>query len=249
MSASPHIAVACEDGVLSIQIRRPDKRNALDEAMFAALAAAFTRAQHSDDVAAVLIHGTAGCFCAGHDLAAFATLWPQPADGAVVRCIDSLIRLHKPLIAAVDGAAVGFGATLLLHADYVAAAANATFRFPFADLGIVPEAGASALLARRVGDLCARDWLLSARVIGAPEALAKGFVSGVCAEAETHTVASRYAQLIATKPAGVTQQIRRLLDEGGTRTATEAVAAELDALNTLIPALRVHPTQPEANTP
>lgn len=240
MTTSPYIAVTREDGVLFVQIQRPDKRNALDEAMFAALATAFTDAQHADDIAAVLIHGIAGCFSAGHDLAAFATLWPQPADGAIVRCIDALIQLHKPLIAAVDGAAVGFGATLLLHADYVAASARATFRFPFADLGIVPEAGSSALLARRVGDLCARDWLLSARVIDAHEALAKGFVSHVFADADTLSAATRYARQLAAKPAGATQQIRRLLDEGATRTASEAAAAEVDALNILIPAIAAH---------
>jgi enoyl-CoA hydratase/carnithine racemase len=141
------------DSVMSIVLNRPEKRNALDESMFAALADAFVEARSNERVASVLIKGTPDCFCAGHDLAAFATLWPQQENGAIVKCITALLDLDKPLTAAVCGAAVGFGATLLLSADYIVASRSATFRFPFAQLGIVPEAGASALLARRVGDL------------------------------------------------------------------------------------------------
>jgi enoyl-CoA hydratase/carnithine racemase len=137
---------------------RPDKRNALDGAMFDALANALRLAQDDPRVHCVLLHGAGPHFSAGHDIAAFSTLWPQAEDGAIRRCIGAFAEQPKPLVAAVTGAAVGFGATMLLHADWVVAGESTIFKFPFADLGIVPEAGATALLARRVGELAARDW-------------------------------------------------------------------------------------------
>ena len=136
------------DHVCSIGINRPDKRNALDGAMFDALANIMRHTQVDSNVHCVLLHGAGPHFSAGHDLAEFASLWPQEEDGAIRRCITAFAEQSKPLVAAVTGAAVGFGATMLLHADWIAAGESAVFKFPFADLGIVPEAGATALLAR-----------------------------------------------------------------------------------------------------
>jgi enoyl-CoA hydratase/carnithine racemase len=208
---SDTIVIDRRASLMTVGIRRPEKRNALDESMFAALAAVFEKANRSEDIAAVIIQGTSECFCAGHDLAAFERLWPQPNDGVIARCIGALIGLTKPMVAAVCGPAIGFGATLLLSADYVVAGESATFRFPFAQLGIVPEAGSSALLARRVGDLCARDWLMSGRVIDAPEALDKGFVSTVTADADVEATALRYAVNLASKPVNAVREIRQLI--------------------------------------
>ncbi len=235
MTANANVSTRWLDRVWSIGIHRPEKRSALDEAMFDALAKALEAPQNDPEAGAVLLHGTADCFCAGHDLAAFETLWPQPADGAVVRLLNALVRQKKALVAAVCGPAVGIGATMLLHADYVVAGQSATFRFPFVDLDIVPEAGATALLARRVGDLCARDWLLSGRTFDAEEALHRGFVSTVEPDADVLPVAARYAMKLADKPDGVVSAIRNLLVEGATRTAEAAILAELNGLNTRIP--------------
>lgn len=232
---SPYVSVDIGDGIMSIGLNRPEKRNALDEPMFAALAEALIDARTDDQVVTVLIKGTRDCFCAGHDLAAFAELWPQPEDGAIVRCITALIGLEKPLVAAVCGPAVGFGATLLLSADHVVASHSATFRFPFARLGIVPEAGASALLARRVGDLSARDWLMSARVIDAEEAFRKGFVSTLAQASDVESIAQKYVEDIASTPPHVMQRIRQLINDGAHRSARQAAFFELDALNSLIP--------------
>ncbi|AQH02534.1 enoyl-CoA hydratase [Burkholderia sp. KK1] len=223
--------------IWSIGINRPEKRNALDAVMFDALADALLLAQRDIRVHCVLLHGTHDSFCSGHDIAAFETLWPQAADGAVRRCIDAFSNQPKPLVAAVNGAAVGFGATMLLHADWVVAGESAMFRFPFADLGIVPEAGATALLARRVGDLTARDWLLSGRPITAAQALGHGFVSSVVADADVRAAANDYASCLAAKPPGALQAARRLLQEGATLPAREAIEKELAHLNTFIPAV------------
>lgn len=223
--------------IWSIGINRPNKRNALDGVMFDALANALLLAQGDIRVHCVLLHGTADSFCSGHDTAAFGTLWPQAADGAVRRCINAFSEQPKPLLAAVNGAAVGFGATMLLHADWVVAGERAMFRFPFADLGIVPEAGATALLARRVGDLTARDWLLSGRPITAVEALRHGFVSCVVPDADVRAAANEYAMCLAAKPPSALQAARCLLLEGATLRAREAIENELIHLNTFIPAV------------
>lgn len=225
------------DHVCSIGINRPDKRNALDGAMFDALANIMRHTQVDSNVHCVLLHGAGPHFSAGHDLAEFASLWPQEEDGAIRRCITAFAEQSKPLVAAVTGAAVGFGATMLLHADWIAAGESAVFKFPFADLGIVPEAGATALLARRVGDLAARDWLLSARPIPAAEALHHGFVSCVMPDADVHAAARDYAMMLAAKPQAALQASRRLLLEGSMLPALEAIEKEVAYLNTLIPAI------------
>jgi enoyl-CoA hydratase/carnithine racemase len=224
------------DQIWSVSLNRPDKRNALDGLMFDALANSLRLAQGDERVHCVLLQGTGESFCAGHDIAAFHTLWPQAEDGAVRRCIAAFAEQPKPLIAAVNGAAVGFGATMLLHADWVVAGESATFRFPFSDLGIVPEAGSTALLARRVGDLAARDWLMSGRAVTASEALRHGFVSRVVPDADVRAVANEYAQRLAAKPPGALQTTRRLILEGATLPAREAIEREFFHLNAFIPA-------------
>ncbi|KLU24017.1 enoyl-CoA hydratase [Caballeronia mineralivorans PML1(12)] len=223
--------------VWSVGIGRPEKRNALNGPLFEALANTLRVAQGDERVRCVLLHGTSECFCSGHDTAEFASLWPQAADGAVARCIEAFADQPKPLVAAVNGAAVGFGATLLLHADWVVAGEGVMFRFPFADLGIVPEAGATALLARRVGDLCARDWLMSGRPITAAEALQRGFVSRVVPDADVRAAADEYCALLSAKPPTALQSMRRLLREGATLPASEAIQRELAHLNEFIPAV------------
>ncbi|MDW3689102.1 enoyl-CoA hydratase-related protein [Cupriavidus sp. CV2] len=223
--------------VWSVGIDRPAKRNALNSVLFEALANTLRLAQADVRVHCVLLHGTSSCFCSGHDTAEFGTLWPQAADGAVTRCIEAFAEQPKPLVAAVNGAAVGFGATMLLHADYVVAGEGAMFCFPFADLGIVPEAGATALLARRVGELIARDWLMSGRPITAAEAWRQGFVSCVVPDTDVRAVANEYATRLSAKPPTALQAMRRLLLEGATLPASKAIEGELSYLNAFIPAV------------
>lgn len=231
------ITAEFKDRIASIGINRPDKRNALDGAMFDALAQALRRAQDDPDVHCVLLHGAGPHFSAGHDIAEFASLWPQAQDGAIRRCFAAFAEQPKPMVAAVAGAAVGFGATMLLHADWIVAGESAVFRFPFADLGIVPEAGSTALLARRVGDLAARDWLMSARQIPAAEALRHGFVSRVMPDAELGAAARDYAGRLAAKPQEALRATRRLLREGSTSPVSEAIEKEVAHLNLMIPAI------------
>jgi enoyl-CoA hydratase/carnithine racemase len=242
---TPKVTFELTGHILTVAIRRPEKRNALNSAMFDALAHVLRGAQDDARVHCVLIHGTDECFCSGHDTSAFGTLWPQASDGVVARCISAFAQQPKPLVAAVNGAAIGFGATLLLHADWVVAGEGAVFRFPFSDLGIVPEGGATATLARRVGDLVARDWLLSGRVISAAEALRHGFVSSVMPDDEVLTSAKDYAFRLASKPPSALQATRRLLVEGATLPTAKAIASELFYLNAFIPSV-AWPSTPNA---
>jgi enoyl-CoA hydratase/carnithine racemase len=239
MSAT--ITAALHGRVWSIGINRPEKRNALDDILFDALANALLIAQEDPRAHCLLLRGTTECFCAGHDTSRFDALWPQPENGVIVRCINAFSNLRKPLVAAVHGAAVGFGATMLLHADWIVAGESATFRFPFADLGIVPEAGATALLARRVGDLVARDWLMSGRPISANEALHHGLISRVRPDAQVLEAANDYAACVASKPSEALIATRRLLSEAATLSANEAIAKELAYLNALIPSIDWRP--------
>lgn len=233
---SPQVSAVLEAGVWRIEIARPDKRNALNGPMFAALAEVLRLGQGDPRVGCVLLQGSADCFCAGHDTREFGVLWPQSPTGAVARCIEAFAAQPRPLVAAVNGPAIGFGATLLLHADLVVAGESAVFRFPFAELGITPEAGASALLARRVGDLVARDWLLTGRPVTAQEALQRGFVSQVVPDGQVRGAAFEQAWAIAPRSPQATAALRRLLRAGQTSTAEDAIRRELDHLNELIPA-------------
>lgn len=225
------------DNICTISINRPEKRNALNEAMFDALANAMNHANQNTNVHCVILQGVGPHYSAGHDIAEFAKLWPQSQDGSVRRCISAFAQQSKPVVAAVTGAAVGFGATMLLHADWVVAGESTVFKLPFADLGIVPEAGATALLARRVGDMVARDWLLSARRISADEALHHRFVSCVKPDVDVHAAARDYALCLAAKPADALQTSRRLLNEGSLLSASDAIEKEVVCLNALIPAV------------
>ncbi|ALL68383.1 Enoyl-CoA hydratase [Paraburkholderia caribensis MBA4] len=231
-----HISSELVGNVWTIGINRADQQNALTATLFDALANALQLAQSDVRVNSVLIHGTSTCFCAGHDVAGFGSLWPYTETGAVGRCIRAFATQPKPLVAAVNGLAAGFGATVLLHADYIVAGEGAVFQFPYADSGTVPEAASTALLSRRVGDLRAREWLISGRQISADEAHSSGFISKVVADSSALSIAKEYAHELASKPPSALQATRRLISDGMTRGALEAIDAELNYLVSHVPA-------------
>jgi enoyl-CoA hydratase/carnithine racemase len=154
------ILVSRAGGVLEIRLDRAGKKNALTFSMYTALTEALQQAQAEPGVRAALITASGETFCAGNDIADF--LSPRDDFGAAPpsRFIQQLVAFDKPLVAAVQGPAVGIGATMLLHCDLVYASASARLRMPFVSLGLVPEAGSSLLLPRRVGDVVAAEMLL-----------------------------------------------------------------------------------------
>ena len=174
------INVSHKDGILDIELNRPNKKNALTFAMYETLVETLRSASTDQAVRVVLLSAEGDTFCAGNDIGDFlSSPGLDPVTAPPMRFIEELIRFEKPLVAAVQGAAVGIGTTMLLHADLVYADESAKFSLPFVGLGLVPEAGSSLLLPRRIGQAAANDLLLRGSVMSAARALEVGLVNEI----------------------------------------------------------------------
>lgn len=205
-----NIRVTRHGAVLCLEIHRVDRRNAIDLAMFDALANGIVVADADAAISAVLLCGAGDGYTAGHDLQAFEQ-WPQSPSDPVPRFLHALAALRKPLVIEVQGWAVGVGATSLLHADWVLAAPGAKLRFPFVDLGIAPEAGSSLLLARAVGSLRARQLLLGGEAISSEQAHAWGLVTELRPASGLRAAAIERAQALGAKPTAMYTRIKSWL--------------------------------------
>ncbi|MEB3235019.1 MAG: enoyl-CoA hydratase-related protein, partial [Cyanobacteriota bacterium] len=165
------ITYRVESGCAELVISRPERRNALDREMYAALAAGVQAAREDDAIHALLITGEGGQFTAGNDLAEFLGAPSTDPERPVVRFMHALAAVDKPVLAAVEGHAVGIGTTLLLHCDFVYLAESARLSMPFVALGLVPEFAASLLVPQRIGHLRAAELLMLAEPLAAPRAL------------------------------------------------------------------------------
>ena len=200
------------DGVLELLLDRPAKKNALTFAMYVALAEALREAQGDPAVGAVLLAASGDAFCAGNDIGDFLAGVPGDFTSAPpMRFVRALIENEKPLVAAVNGAAIGVGATLLLHCDLVYASERATLSVPFVSLGLVPEAASSALLPARVGNAVASEMLLLGRPIDARRALELRLVNHLVPHAELASAARAAATDLAAKPPEALRVSRELL--------------------------------------
>lgn len=206
------VLVTKADGVQTITLNRPQKKNALTPEMNAAMADALVAGEADRDVRVHMITGSGGSYCAGNDIGDFANQNAGKADGAAVsRMISTLPVLEKPLIAAVDGVAVGVGATMLLHCDLVYASPNAVFTFPFLNLALVPEAGSSLLLPAMLGRHRAAALFFFGEKFQAEEALRTGFVNEIVSTTELLAHAMGKAKALAAKPPGATKLVKKLL--------------------------------------
>lgn len=204
------ISVEDREGVRHVVLDRPDKKNALTVAMYAALGDAIASAQH-DDVGAILLEARGDTFTAGNDLRDFLEQPPHGEDAPVFRFLLGLVRTDVPVIAAVRGAAVGIGTTMLLHCDLVYASPTAKFKVPFVDLGLVPEAASSVLLPRRIGRARAGAALYLGETIGAEQAYADGIVTKIVADDALDAEADAAARAIAAKPREAVRETKRLV--------------------------------------
>ena len=196
------IHVERERGLLTLRLNRPDKKNALTRAMYAQLAEALSEADQSPEINAVLITGSAECFTAGNDIADFIQQPPSNLDSPVFHFMLSLLDCRKPVIAAVAGAAVGIGTTLLLHCDLVYVSRDARLRMPFVNLGLCPEFGSSLILPRLLGHAKAAELLLLGEGFSGEQAAAWGIAtealgSGEAALAKAREMALRFEALPA----------------------------------------------------
>ncbi|HKT96723.1 MAG TPA: enoyl-CoA hydratase [Paraburkholderia sp.] len=195
---SNEILIARENGVMTITINRPERKNALTPAMYQAMTEVLASAQEDAAVRAVLLRGHAGIFTAGNDIEDFLKSPPTGGDSPVSRFLKTIATFEKPLVAAVAGAAIGVGTTLLLHCDMVYAADTARFAMPFAQLGLCPEAASSLLLQRVAGYQGAAEKLLLGDTFDAVEAHRMGFVNRVLPAVELDAFVSvQLAKLVA----------------------------------------------------
>jgi enoyl-CoA hydratase/carnithine racemase len=201
------------DGAVQIvRMNRPDKKNALTLSMYGALAEALTTGEADESVLVHMLAGAGGDFTSGNDLNDFLTLTGLTGT-ALERFLLCLAGLAKPVVAAVKGAAVGIGSTMLLHCDLVVAADNSRFQFPFVNLGLVPEAGSSLLLPRLAGYHRAAELLLLGEPFDAAKAREIGMVNAVTAVGEEEGAALGLAQRLAARPRQALRQVKALLKQ------------------------------------
>lgn len=219
------IAVSVSGGVQTIRFARASKKHAITSMMYAGLSAALLDGDRRADVAVHLIAGSDGAFSAGSDIAEFMERAKGRPDlsGPILDFIRLLPRVQKPMVAAVDGLAVGVGTTLLFHCDLVYASPAATFRTPFLDLGLVPEAGSSLLAPARMGYARAFELLALGETFNAERALAAGLVNAVVPAADVEAVARGAGMRLAKKPPEALALCRRLM-----RGDANAVSAQIE---------------------
>ncbi|SIN68428.1 Enoyl-CoA hydratase [Parasphingorhabdus marina DSM 22363] len=209
---SNNIDLSTADRVTTLTIARADKKNAITQDMYAAMAEAITDYGQDMDVRALVITGAGDMFTAGNDLQDFSTGGAdQDEIPPVSRFLHALRDCPKPVVAAVNGPAIGVGLTMLLHCDLVYAGQSATFNAPFVKLGLVPEAASSLLLPAAVGMAVANDILLAGRTLNAEEALRFGLIARIFPDGELQEAARQIALHIASSAPNALRQSKSLI--------------------------------------
>jgi enoyl-CoA hydratase/carnithine racemase len=220
------IRTATLNGVATIEIARPEKKNALTQAMYSAMAEALAAAGADANVRAVLITGQPGVFTSGNDLEDFMQRPPQGADSPVYRFMQALLDCEKPVVAAVTGAAIGIGTTMLLHCDLVYVSDEARLAMPFVGLGLVPEYASSMLVPALMGHAKAAEKLLLGEPFTGADAVDCGLANAVLPASEVTAHARRVAERFnALAPAAV-RESKRLMRAPLRERIQAAMAAE-----------------------
>src|SRR6185503_16430903 len=205
------IAVERSGNILSVQLNRAAKKNAMTSSMYITIAELLDAAATDDQVRVVLWHAAGDSFSAGNDLEDFMKNPPGPGESPQARLIHALINFEKPLVAAVQGAAIGGGTTMLAHCDFVYAAENARFQLPFVNLALVPEFGSSYLLPLRFGHVRAAELILLGKPFDASRAADLGLVTQVVPDQKLLVTAAETARTLAGKPPAAVQACKRLM--------------------------------------
>ena len=232
---SKEIDITVDNGVQIFRLLRAEKKNALVGAMYEAMSAALDAAEKRDDVGVHVFMGSGGVFTAGNDINDFVR---RAKDGSQDVApsqlfIQRLPKVTRPMIAAVDGLAVGIGVTLLLHCDLVYATPAASFRAPFVDLGLIQEAGSSILGPARLGHARAFELLTLGETWTAARAAAAGLVNAVLPAGEVEAKAIAAARRLAAKPRAALLESRRML-KGDPAVTLRGIEGELAAYKHLI---------------
>jgi enoyl-CoA hydratase/carnithine racemase len=213
------------DGVLRVEMNRPEKKNAMTGAMYSALADILNEADKNDAVRVVLWHGAGDSFTAGNDIADFQANPPSASGSPQGQLTDALIAFSKPIVVAVHGAAVGGGTTMLTHCDFVFAIESTRFQVPFINLALTPEFGSSFSIPARVGHLRAAELFMLGEPFSAAHAAEIGLVTRVVPDVDLLATATVVAHKLAAKPAGALRTHKKLLKAqfaDPLRTAVEA---------------------------
>ncbi|HXX03775.1 MAG TPA: crotonase/enoyl-CoA hydratase family protein [Xanthobacteraceae bacterium] len=208
---SEPVIVTDDGGVRTVRINRPEKKNALTQAMYAEMTRALREADASDSIRCVVFAGAPGAFCAGNDIADFLKAAQGGSDLHALGFVEEIARSRTPKVAAVGGVAVGVGTTMLFHCDHVVASVEATFSTPFLKLGLLPEAASTLLAPMRMGYARAFALLAMGRPLSAQDAKDAGIVNAVVEAGQLDAVALQAAWEIAALPPKALAVTRALL--------------------------------------
>ncbi len=235
-----HISVDVADGVQTIRIYRPEKSNAFTGEMYETVADAIDLAERDTAVRVVLFGGMPGVFTAGHDVDDLRRYADEANFGdSPIRFVKTLATIDKPVVAAVDGLAVGIGTTMLLHCDFVVASEWSIFSSPFADLGLPPEAGSSLLGPWIMGYHRAFELMVMGEQLDAQHALAAGLINRVVAPEEVESVAFSFARALSAKPPEAVRMARRLM-RGERRDVVARINLEANSFTDLLRSPAAH---------
>ena len=222
------IKTATMNGVATIEIARPEKKNALTMAMYGQMAEALNSAVADDAVRAVLVTGQPGIFTSGNDIEDFMQRPPGSTESPAFVFMKALIGCDKPVIAAVTGPAIGIGTTLLLHCDFVYVSDEARLAMPFVSLGLVPEFASSLLVPQLMGNVRAAEKLLLGDPFTGADAVEAGIANAVLPAAEVAPHARRIAERFNSLPPGAVRETKRLLRRGRSAAVLETIGIEAE---------------------
>ncbi len=208
-----HIKIESRDNILNLTFARPDKKNAITNVMYGALADALVAAETDPAARVIVIRGEGDMFTAGNDVGEFAAIATGAFQGErhVMRFVQAIARATRPLVAAVQGRAVGIGTTMLLHCDFVVLAEDAQLSTPFVNLALVPEAASTLLMPLRIGYARAYEMFALGESVDAKTALHLGIANRVVPLDRLHAEAAAVAQRLAKLPAGSLAATKRLM--------------------------------------
>lgn len=219
------LSEAVAEGVVQITMSRPDRRNALDRATYQGLIDAIAAAEAEASVRAIVLTGAGGCFTSGNDLKDFAAAG-LGGPRVAIDFLTAISTAKKPIVAAVEGFAVGIGTTMLLHCDLAYAGSSASFRVPFVALGLCPEGGSSYLLPLIAGSKRAAELLMLGEAFGPEVAQEAGLLNGVAEEGDALALALEKARALAALPPQSVALTKMLLKRGSAAAVAETIATE-----------------------
>src|SRR5215475_10319943 len=219
------------NGILRVEFNRPERKNAMTGAMYTGFADILDEAGKDDETRVVLWHGAVDTFSAGNDVGDFLKNPPGPGESPQARLMGAFVRFEKPIVVAVQGAAIGGGTTMLTHCDVVYAGESARFQLPFINLALVPEFGSSYSLPARIGHLRATELFLLGEPFTAARAAELGLVTRVVPDQHLFATAMEAAQKLAAKPGGALRASKRLIKQGFIDQVKAAIRLENQAFS------------------